>query len=87
MDDGPMYQDSNAYLDIQPVHVTDCAATGCVGTSQYLAGNALGLPVNAQNQCYMPNAAIAWKPPATTSKKQPTAAPRWARSTAMGPLP
>jgi hypothetical protein len=61
--DGPMYQDSNAYLDIQTVHVDDCTANGCISTSKWLAGNALGLPQDSQKQCYMPNAAIAWKQP------------------------
>jgi G8 domain-containing protein len=61
--DGPVYQDSNAFLDVQPVHVADCTPTGCVGASKWLAGNIIGLPQDAQGQCYLPNAAIAWKQP------------------------
>ncbi len=64
--DGPAYQDSNAYLDIHPVAVTDCHPSQnqqtCVN-SQYLAGRALGLPQDDKGVCYMPNAAIAWKQP------------------------
>ncbi|MBI4382196.1 MAG: G8 domain-containing protein [candidate division NC10 bacterium] len=61
--DGPVYQDSNAYLDINPVHVDDCSPQGCVGVSLWLAGNALGLPQDSKGTCYMPNAAIGWKQP------------------------
>jgi len=61
--DGPVYQDSNAFLDVQPVHVDDCTPTGCVGGSKWLAGNIIGLPQDSNGQCYMPNAAIAWKQP------------------------
>jgi hypothetical protein len=64
--DGPAYQDSNAYLDINPVVVSDCHPSQnqqtCV-SSQYLAGRALGLPQDDNGVCYMPNAAIAWKQP------------------------
>ena len=64
--DGPTYQDSNAYLNINPVVVDDCHPSQnqqtCVN-SKYLAGRTLGLPQNDSGACYMPNAAIAWKQP------------------------
>ena len=56
--DGPVYQDSNAYLDVT---VDQCTAADC------LYRNVVGLRV-ANNAgpdltCYMPNAAIGWKQP------------------------
>jgi G8 domain len=64
--DGPAYQDSNAYLDINPVVISDChpsqSQQTCVN-SQWLAGRTLGLPQDDNGVCYMPNAAIAWKQP------------------------
>ena len=64
--DGPAYQDSNAYLDINPVVITDCQSNQSSQTclnSQWLAGRTLGLPQDDNGVCYMPNAAIAWKQP------------------------
>jgi cell migration-inducing and hyaluronan-binding protein len=61
--DGPSYQDSNAYLDIQ---TADCAKgynNGCIYGS---VANYLLLkrnPGQADSPCYLPNAAIGWKQP------------------------
>ena len=61
--DGPSYQDSNAYLDIQ---TADCAKgynNGCIYGS---VANYLLLkrnPGQANSPCYLPNAAIGWKQP------------------------
>ena len=57
--DGPSYQDSNVFLDIEP---TPCVAPDCIyafgtpGLRKYTSGT-------NQGKCYMPNAAIAWKQP------------------------
>ena len=57
--DGPSYQDSNVFLDIEP---TPCDAPDCIyafgtpGLRKYTSGA-------NQGKCYMPNAAIAWKQP------------------------
>jgi len=63
--DGPAYQDSNAYLDIRKLAITDCALSpnGAFCNSTTLAGRVLGLPFDASLGCHMPNAAIAWKQP------------------------
>jgi hypothetical protein len=63
--DGPTYQDSNAYLDIRKLPITDCqkSSNGSNCKSTTLAGRVLGLPYDASLGCYMPNAAIAWKQP------------------------
>ncbi len=58
--DGPSYEDSNAFLDIRATPCTQ--AEGCIyafnlpGPRQYTSGS-------MQGQCYLPNAAIAWKQP------------------------
>ena len=58
--DGPSYEDSNAFLDIRATPCTQ--ANGCIyafgtpGVRQYTSGDMKG-------QCYLPNAAIAWKQP------------------------
>ena len=58
--DGPAYQDSDVYLDTT---TTLCPAgynEGCI----YGNGNAIGLTKDpATGNCYLPNAAIAWKQP------------------------
>ncbi len=80
--DGPSYEDSNAFLDINPtlIPTTDCkpqAGNGnpCANTSKYmqLQLGVTGIPQGITNplndkepaigQCYLPNAAIAWKQP------------------------
>ena len=63
--DGPTYQDSNAYLDIKRLPITDCQGTVNGGNckSKTLAGRVLGVPLDSSLGCYMPNAAIAWKQP------------------------
>ena len=67
--DGPSYEDSNAYLDINKTSNLDCnATTGCgTGHTQWFNAKQLGTPrdntVSGANNCYLPNAAIAWKQP------------------------
>lgn len=63
--DGPTYQDSNAYLNIKRLPITDCSIStnGANCKSATAAGRVLGLPYDPSLKCYMPNAAIAWKQP------------------------
>ncbi len=64
--DGPAYQDSNAYLNISKTYLTDCQPQTNGGTcpeSAWMYGNLISIPKDASNQCYLPNAAIAWKQP------------------------
>jgi hypothetical protein len=70
--DGPSYEDSNAYLDIKKTSNLDCdassGASGCnAGNTKWFNARLLGTPrdntVSGQNNCYLPNAAIAWKQP------------------------
>jgi len=81
--DGPSYQDSDAYLDINPtvIPLTDCKpqennGNPCANTSAYmqLQNGVTGIPQGVTmpqdpkkepeiGQCYLPNAAIAWKQP------------------------
>jgi cell migration-inducing and hyaluronan-binding protein len=62
--DGPAYQDSNAYLDITK---TPCPNAGYNGGCIYGSGNTIGVATDPANpigpNCYLPNAAIAWKQP------------------------
>ncbi len=66
--DGPSYEDSNAYLDIKKTTGLDCKAdaAGC-SSSQWLTARQLGTPrdntIAGTDNCYLPNAAIAWKQP------------------------
>ncbi len=67
--DGPSYQDSNAYLDIEPTKLpelsTQCQRSGsdaCPGALK-LYGRKGGVPKDATSTCYLPNAAIGWKQP------------------------
>jgi hypothetical protein len=65
--DGPSFQQSNAYLDIQPTMLTGCLPSGpgggqCDG-SGWMYGRVGGIPKDSANSCYLPNAAIAWKQP------------------------
>ncbi len=67
--DGPSYQDSNAYLDIVPTRLPDLASQ-CQPTqgnscpaAMKLYGRLGGMPKDATNACYLPNAAIGWKQP------------------------
>ena len=64
--DGPAYEDSNVFLDVTK---SDCEITGA-GTKPgciYGSGVALGVTRDmhaaAGKQCFLPNAAIAWKQP------------------------
>jgi cell migration-inducing and hyaluronan-binding protein len=64
--DGPAYDDSNAYLDIT---TSKCPRGAYNGECMYGTGLALGIPnrnpgtEGADQDCYLPNAAIAWKQP------------------------
>jgi len=69
--DGPSLQDSNAYLDINRTDITDdnCQFPndkGQCNDSEWMYGRVLGVPgaeIAGELQCYLPNAAIAWKQP------------------------
>jgi hypothetical protein len=64
--DGPAYQDSNAYLNISKTLLTDCQPQPNGGTcaqSASMYGQLISIPKDTMNQCYLPNAAIAWKQP------------------------
>lgn len=69
--DGPVYQASNAYLDIKPAVIdsktancTGNASTGGICDDSYgVNSHADGLPKDHNGVCYMPNAAIGWKQP------------------------
>jgi cell migration-inducing and hyaluronan-binding protein len=64
--DGPSYRDSNAYLDVS---VSDCepngynGAGGCIYGAKTVSGILKNPAKLAGQQCYLPNAAIAWKQP------------------------
>ncbi len=62
--DGPAYQDSNAYLD---VNKTPCPNAGYNGGCIYGNGASIGVATDPASpigpNCYLPNAAIAWKQP------------------------
>jgi hypothetical protein len=63
--DGPAYQDSNAFLDITKEILTGCTqnqGANCA-KSGWMYGQQLGMPMDSSANCYMPNAAIAWKQP------------------------
>jgi len=73
--DGPSLQDSNAYLDIRKTVISGTGSNDCkfpqdkqCNNSPWMYGRVLGVPgevVKIQDtdvgQCYLPNAAIAWK--------------------------
>ncbi len=69
--DGPSYQDSNAFLDINKTvldgckyPITDAGCANPAGGQGWMYGFSQGLPLDPVTQsCYMPNAAIAWKQP------------------------
>ncbi len=75
--DGPAYEDSNAFLDVQPTKLDDCDLTSSAPQkrctkSKWMEGVIAGLPgffvadttpVTPPSGCYLPNAAIAWKQP------------------------
>jgi hypothetical protein len=70
--DGPVYQDSNAFLNIIPAKVTGCTGGGACG-ADYMYGRIMGIPslpfdLNKTDpfdpdNCSLPNAAIGWKQP------------------------
>src|SRR4029450_7487497 len=55
--DGPAYQDSNAYLDINPVVISDChpsqSPQTCL-TSQWLGGRGRGVPQDDESGPRLP---------------------------------
>src|SRR5215471_6815813 len=69
--DGPAYQDLNAYVDITKTILDGCTQNDgavCSGNPNYwMYGLMAGIPMDitqpSGQQCYMPNAAIAWKQP------------------------
>ena len=65
--DGPAYQDTDAFVDIEPSVLTGlkCSPTqsqACPQATQVYARLG-GVLKDSKNQCYLPNAAIAWKSP------------------------
>jgi cell migration-inducing and hyaluronan-binding protein len=81
--DGPAYQSANAYLDITKTILKGCTQGNGAGGGDctgWMFWRSLGVPLDptaqSGSQCYMPNAAIAWKqsngfyyPPAFHSDK------------------
>ena len=70
--DGPSYQDSNAFLDITKTALTGCTpplSADCSngdGGAGWMYGKLAGILKDStltKDQCYLPNAAIAWKQP------------------------
>lgn len=61
--DGPAYQDSNAYLNIKKTVLNDCAPGGNCSQSAWMYGILDTIPKDTSGNCYLPNAAIAWKQP------------------------
>ena len=69
--DGPAYQDRNAYVDITKTTLEGCtpnSGANCSWAPNYwMYGLMAGIPLDptkpSGQQCYMPNAAIAWKQP------------------------
>ncbi len=72
--DGPSFQESSAYLDIKARPISDCtpekrhSGDGVCDDSKYMYGHAIGLLQGTPDpkkpmtkECYIPNAAIAWK--------------------------
>src|SRR4029077_9086634 len=65
--DGPAYQDTDAFVDVEPSVLTGLTCTPTPGQAcpqaTQLYARAGGILKDAKNQCYLPNAAIAWKSP------------------------
>jgi hypothetical protein len=66
--DGPSYEDFNAYAHITPTYLSKCDPTKGVCINNWMVGGKPGIPrdpskMAADGQCYLPNAAIAWKQP------------------------
>jgi hypothetical protein len=70
--DGPSFEDSNSYLDITPTQLTDCNSSNIYNRcdqSAWMQRKIQGVPGIFQAEgspptnCYLPNAAIAWKQP------------------------
>ena len=68
--DGPVYQDSNAFVNIKTTPVDGCADNGTCEGSPYMygpAGRGMGIPKAKEGphkgNCILPNAAIGWKQP------------------------
>ena len=72
--DGPSFQDSSAYLNIHARAIADCTpdqrnpGDGVCDESKYMYGHTIGLLQGTPDptkpmvkECYIPNAAIAWK--------------------------
>jgi hypothetical protein len=66
--DGPTYEDSNAFLRITPTTITNCPPApppfgGTCPNSGWMYGQAISIPKDRMQNCYLPNAAIGWKQP------------------------
>ncbi len=57
--DGPAYQESNIYLDIQKSDCDNCMYSGTLGFRKQIPD----MNNKKQFSCYLPNAAIGWKQP------------------------
>ena len=53
--DGPMYEDSNAYIDITKSPCDNCMYANTLGYRKET--------IKGKDSCYLPNAAVAWKQP------------------------
>lgn len=64
--DGPAYQESNAYLNVSRTTLEDCKAHpdgGICPDSKYMYAKMIAIPKDSMDNCYLPNASIAWKQP------------------------
>jgi len=72
--DGPVYQESNAFLHIKKAAIAGCdpklvknLVPGTCNNNKYLYWRAMGIPRAKENpykgQCILPNAAVGWKQP------------------------
>ncbi|MGA3317101.1 MAG: hypothetical protein ABSC64_11765 [Candidatus Korobacteraceae bacterium] len=61
--DGPAFQEYNFYTDVHQT-ITDCTPGSGSCLSEYALTRNIGVPLDkTKQQCYLPNAAIAWKQP------------------------
>ncbi len=66
--DGPDYEDSNAFLKIGATYLAGCKPApppngGTCSYTDWMYGQASGIPQDVNHECYLPNAAIGWKQP------------------------
>jgi len=64
--DGPSFEDSNAFFNIKKTFIDNCnlGQGNCATSSKSMYGRVPLMPYDKDaKQCYLPNAAIAWKQP------------------------